>query len=203
MRHKIMLALEDMQVELPAMVEDVVEADETYVPESQKGTKFGPDASRKPRKRGTSASKRGLSSEQICICTAVQRKTGDLIVKSENRARPSGANVVDIYTGHVQKGTLFPDGRHECVSEAGQDPGNHGHECEEGVGKFLQSEHCEQPSLFYQAPIYRISRCRHQVFEPLQPRIQGSVQAEDNDWGTCGNSLCIQESQEGTPLWRC
>jgi transposase-like protein len=107
MRHKIMLALEDMQVEQPATVEDVVEADETYVPESKKGTKFGPDASRKPRKRGTPASKRGLSDEQICICTTVQRKTGDLIVKSENRARPSSANVVDIYTGHVQKGTLF------------------------------------------------------------------------------------------------
>ena len=36
MRHKIMLALEDMQAEQPATVEDVVEADETYVPESNK-----------------------------------------------------------------------------------------------------------------------------------------------------------------------
>ena len=107
MRHKIMLALEDLQEVKPAMVEDVVEADETYVPESEKGTKFGPDATRKPRKRGTPASKRGLSDEQICICTAVQRKSGDLVVESENRARPSTKNVVDIYTGHVKKGTLF------------------------------------------------------------------------------------------------
>jgi hypothetical protein len=55
MRHKIMLALEDLQEISPAMVEEVVEADETYVPESEKGTKFGPDAKRKPRKRGTPA----------------------------------------------------------------------------------------------------------------------------------------------------
>ena len=107
MRHKIMLALEDLQEVSPAMVEDVVEADETYVPESWKGKKFGPNAKRKPRKRGTPASKRGLSDEQICICTAVQRKSGDLVVKSENRARPSIKDVVDIYTGHVKKGTLF------------------------------------------------------------------------------------------------
>jgi transposase-like protein len=107
MRHKIMLALEDLQEVSPAMVEEVVEADETYIPEPEKGTKFGPDAKRKPRKRGTPASKRGLSDEQICICTAVQRKSGDLVVKSENRARPSTEDVVDIYTGHVKKGTLF------------------------------------------------------------------------------------------------
>ena len=112
MRHKIILALEDLQAVRPAMVEEVVEADETYVPESEKGTKFRPDAKRKPRKRGTTASKRGLSDEQICICTAVQRKSGDLVVKSENRARPSTEDVVDIYTGHVKKGTLFlTDGR--------------------------------------------------------------------------------------------
>ena len=107
MRHKIMLALEDLQAVSPAMVEEVVEADEAYVPESEKGTKFRPDAKRKPRKRGTTASKRGLSDEQICICTAVQRKSGDLVVKSENQARPSTEDVVDIYTGHVKKGTLF------------------------------------------------------------------------------------------------
>ena len=107
MRHKIMLTLEDLQEISPAMIEDVVEADETYVPESEKGTKFGPSAKRNPRKRGTPAAKRGFSDEQICICTAVQRKSGDLVVQSENRARPSTKDVVDIYTGHVKKGTLF------------------------------------------------------------------------------------------------
>ncbi len=89
------------------MIEDVVEADETHVPESEKGTKFGPGAKRKPRKRGTPAAKRGLSDEQICISTAVQCKSGDLVVQSENRARPSTKDVVDIYTGHVKRGALL------------------------------------------------------------------------------------------------
>lgn len=107
MRHKMMLALEDLQEISPAMIEDVVKADETYVPESEKGTKFGLGAKRKPRKCGTPAAKRGLSDEQIYISTAVQRKSGDLVIKSENRARPSTKDVADIYTGHVKKGTLF------------------------------------------------------------------------------------------------
>ena len=141
MRHKIMLALEDLQEVSPAMVEEVVEADETYVPESEKGTKFGPDARRKPRKRGTPASKRGLSDEQICICTAVQRKSGDLVVKSENGARPSTEDVVDIYTGHVKKGTLFLTDGIERISEAGQGTGTQRYECEEGDRQLLQPEH--------------------------------------------------------------
>ena len=107
MRHKIMLTLEDLQEISLAMIEDVVEADETHVPESEKGTKFGPGAKRKPRKRGTPAAKRGLSDEQICISTAVQCKSGDLVVQSENRARLSTKDVVDIYTGHVKRGALL------------------------------------------------------------------------------------------------
>ena len=96
-----MLALEDLQEISSAMIEDVVEADETYVLESEKGTKFGPGAKRKPRKRGTPAAKCGLSDEQICICTAVQCNSGDIVVQSENRARPSTKDAVDIYTGNV------------------------------------------------------------------------------------------------------
>ena len=96
-----MLALEDLQKISPAMIEDAVEADETYVPESEKGTKFGPGVKRKQRKRGTPAAKRGLSDEHICIFTAVQRKSGDLVVKSGNRAWSSTKDVVDICTDHV------------------------------------------------------------------------------------------------------
>ena len=67
MKHKIMLALEDLQEISPAMIEDVVEAGKIYVPESEKWTKFGPGAKRKLRKRGTRSAKRGLSDKQICI----------------------------------------------------------------------------------------------------------------------------------------
>ena len=43
-----------------------------YVLNSMKGTK-GCDGKRAPRKCGEKASKRGLSSEQVCICAGVQR----------------------------------------------------------------------------------------------------------------------------------
>jgi transposase-like protein len=107
MRHKIMLALENLEEDVPSVVEDVVEADETYVPDSYKGSKFGSTAPRAPRKRGTAASRRGLSNEKICICTAVQRGSSNLVIRSENRARPSAKNVDDIYRGHVKEGSLM------------------------------------------------------------------------------------------------
>ena len=74
MRHKIMLALEDLQEVSPAMVEEVVKADETYVPESEEGTKSGPDAKRKPRKHGTPASKRGFSDCHAARCQRRKRQ---------------------------------------------------------------------------------------------------------------------------------
>ena len=61
----------------------IVEADETYVLESRKGSRAWkqaepkqPDAKapdRKPRKRGGKASKRGLSHEQVAVLMATDR----------------------------------------------------------------------------------------------------------------------------------
>lgn len=107
MRHKIMLVLENFQEDEPTVVEDVIEADETYVADSYKGSKFGLTAPRAPRKRGTAATKRGLSNEKICICTAAQRGSSNLVIRSENRARPSAKNVDDVYRGHVKDGSLM------------------------------------------------------------------------------------------------
>ncbi len=51
-------------------MDELVEADETYVIESQKGTKC---EDRKPGKHGAGATKRGLSHEQYCVCVATDR----------------------------------------------------------------------------------------------------------------------------------
>jgi transposase-like protein len=54
----------------PAMLRGITEADETYVLESNKGQrKLG----REPRKRGGSATKPGISDEQICVLVARDR----------------------------------------------------------------------------------------------------------------------------------
>jgi transposase-like protein len=54
----------------PSILHGITEADETYLLESQKGSR---KLSRKPRKRGGSASKRGISDEQVCILIARDR----------------------------------------------------------------------------------------------------------------------------------
>lgn len=79
MRHKILHALE-IAISKEKTLDDLIEADETYALESQKGIKV---LNRKPRKHGSKANKRGLSSEQICICVAVDR-SGATIAKSVN-----------------------------------------------------------------------------------------------------------------------
>ena len=54
----------------PTTLRGITEADETYVLESHKGSR---KLERKPRKRGGSASKRGISNEQVCILIARDR----------------------------------------------------------------------------------------------------------------------------------
>lgn len=56
-----------------------IELDEKYVLNSHKGKKID---NLKPRKRGGAASKRGLSSEQICLPAAVQRN-GTAVLKRQ------------------------------------------------------------------------------------------------------------------------
>lgn len=54
----------------PNVLHGITEADETYLLESQKGSRH---LSRKPRKRGGKASRPGLSREQVCILIARDR----------------------------------------------------------------------------------------------------------------------------------
>ena len=49
----------------------------------------------KPRHRGEKASKRGLSSEQTCLLTAVQRQ-GDTVLKATNCAAPKSEDIEKI-----------------------------------------------------------------------------------------------------------
>ncbi len=54
----------------PTLLHGITEADETYLLESQKGSR---KLERKPRKRGGCASKPGISNEQVCILIARDR----------------------------------------------------------------------------------------------------------------------------------
>jgi len=67
----------------PPSLHGVVEADETFFLESEKGSRH---LTRKPRKRGGKASKRGRSKEQICVLVARDRsgQTTDHILPAFN-----------------------------------------------------------------------------------------------------------------------
>ncbi len=88
-RHKRLAFLEAM-MELEDSLDELVEADETYVIESQKRTKC---EDRKPGKHGEGATKRDLSHEQYCVCVATDRNDHVCAV-CVNSAAPSGDDII-------------------------------------------------------------------------------------------------------------
>ena len=111
MRHKVLLALQYLGSKDPVILQNIAELDETYVLESEKGTKFTYLSPREPRKRGSKAKKRGLSEEQICICTGVERNKGSAYAVTVNRAKPSNDEIRQAFSDHIEEGAvLFTDG---------------------------------------------------------------------------------------------
>ena len=82
-RHRL---LQGPAQEQDTELHNIVEADETYFLESQKGRRQG--LSRAPRKRGGKASKRGLSEEQtaVLICRDRTGNTADFILEKADKA---------------------------------------------------------------------------------------------------------------------
>jgi len=106
MRHKIMYLVEQKLLASPVGMDGVCEADEAYVLESEKGRKFPENHHRKPRKRGGKASKRGLSGEQICICTSVNG-SDECVALSVNRATPSKAELEQVFGNRISDDTVI------------------------------------------------------------------------------------------------
>lgn len=105
MRHKLLCALElvmDQEV-----LSEVIEADDTYVLQSQKGKEC---EDREPRKRGSPASKRGLSKELICIMVMTDRK-GSIIAKAIDKGKPSAPAITQNFTENIEENSsLLTDG---------------------------------------------------------------------------------------------
>jgi len=106
MRHKILFLVEQELLASPVGMDGVCEADEAYVLESEKGRKFPENYHRKPRKRGGKASKRGLSNEQVCICTSVN---GDnkCVAMTVNRAAPSKDELEQVFGNRIADDTVI------------------------------------------------------------------------------------------------
>lgn len=105
MRHKVLMALEDLLETEPVVLSGIAEFDETFVLDCYKGAPVPEEAGRKARKHGAKAAKPGISSEYVAICTGIQRD-GGTIAETVNRAKPSGDELCDIFRGHIAEGTV-------------------------------------------------------------------------------------------------
>ena len=103
-RHKILDALQNMMEQV--RLDGVVEADETFMAISYKGHHKQKTMQRKSHRRGTKATKRGLSCEKVCIPCGVNMG-GLSIAKVSNLGKPSWKDIDKVLGGKVKKGSVF------------------------------------------------------------------------------------------------
>ncbi len=106
MRHKVLMALQDMLAQTPVLLSDISEFDETFVLDCYKGSPVPESAGRGARKHGAKAAKRGISQEYVAICTGIQRN-GGVVAETVNRAKPSSDELSTIFDGHIAGETLI------------------------------------------------------------------------------------------------
>ena len=70
-----------------------------FFAESFKGTRTA-NMPRKSRKRGKEIKKRGISKEQICVATALDRQ-GNLIIEPLCKGRMTHKELERLYKGHI------------------------------------------------------------------------------------------------------
>ena len=106
MRHKVLMALQDMLEQEPVVLSGVAELDETFVPDCYKGSPVPESAGRGARKHGAKAAKRGISKEYVAVCTGIQRD-GGVVAKTVNRAKPTSGELEAVFGGHIAGDTLI------------------------------------------------------------------------------------------------
>jgi len=90
-RHRFLTGIKQDRI---SSLHGITEADETYLLESHKGSR---ELGRRPHKRGSCATKRGISKEQICILIARDRSKHTLDFVTGN-----GAITKSVLTAHLK-----------------------------------------------------------------------------------------------------
>ena len=105
-RHKLMRT--NGKIMKSDQVDGVVEADETYFLESFKGQKNADwkIIGRQPFKRGGSATKRGVSSEQVCVICSLDR-LGHILSDVVGKSRPTQASVDKFFAGRITPDSIL------------------------------------------------------------------------------------------------
>ncbi|MFW1816631.1 IS1595 family transposase [Acinetobacter guillouiae] len=103
-RHKILDALQKMMDEVELY--GVVQADETYTTVSYKGNHKHFNLPRPSHHRGTKATKRGISKEQVCVTCSVNL-SGLSIAKISNLGRPTLSDLQKVLDGKIKTESVF------------------------------------------------------------------------------------------------
>lgn len=100
-------------------VDGVVEADEVFFAYSYKGTK-PINMPRPSRKRGKQVKKRGVSKEQVCVGTALDRQ-GNLIIELLCTGRMTSDELKNLYTNRIGEGSILCTDSHKSYIQFAED----------------------------------------------------------------------------------
>lgn len=100
-RHKVLFALQSLGHQ---KLLGIIESDETFFLESHKGMKN--ITHREPRKRGGSASKRGISKEQICVVVAHDRN-GQILSEVAGKGRITALEIDAVLGDYLDSSVLL------------------------------------------------------------------------------------------------
>lgn len=100
-------------------VDGVIEADEVFFAESFKGTK-PTKMPRKSHKRGKQVKKRGISAEQVCIATAIDRQ-GNLIMELLCKGRMTHQKLERPYDGRIGGNSILCTDSHKSYVQFTKD----------------------------------------------------------------------------------
>jgi transposase-like protein len=159
MRHRLLDAMRNFQG--IGEVSGIVEMDETFLPESFKGNhkKSGFKMPRESRKRGKQVKTRGISKEQVCIATAIDRKN-NIIFEMVTKGRIRTADLERLFKDRLDPDSLICTDSHKSYIKFG----------EENV-----SEHIRIASGKHKNGVYHISHVNsiHSKFKKWVARFNG------------------------------
>jgi len=92
-------------------VDGVIEADEVFFAYSYKVIKTA-NMPRPSRKRGKEVKKRGLSSEQVCVATSLDRQ-GNLIIELLCTGRMTSEELERLYNGRIDENSILCTNSHK------------------------------------------------------------------------------------------
>lgn len=120
MRHKLLDCVREFLG--TGDVDGVVEMDECYIAESFKGNhkKSGFIMPRLPRKRGKQVKKRGISNEQVCVASAIDRH-GNIILEPVCLGRVTTNNLENLYKNHIGGDSIICTDSHKSYIQFAKD----------------------------------------------------------------------------------